>query len=182
MIRNREDGHRLTVPHEGRLRTAAQQRPFLRRGTTCGPAPHEKRGKRYMGPSSRRAMAPHSPWAAAMPPAVKNALPVRPAAFGPGSPEPAARGPLAHSPWAKGSACVSPGPVLPRPGKALHCSALGGSFQLPSKGEGQRCIGTEGASEAAPEVVRQAVGGGCQSGWGRFPKRVGAVTVGYKCR
>ena len=32
----------------------------------------------------------------------------------------------------------------------------------------------EGASEAAEEAVRQAVGGGCQSG-------CGAVTVGYKC-
>ena len=37
------------------------------------------------------------------------------------------------------------------------------------------CIRREGASEAAPDAVRQAVGGGCQSGWG-------AVTVGYKCR
>ena len=35
-------------------------------------------------------------------------------------------------------------------------------------------IRKKGASEAAPEAVRQAVGGGCQSGWG-------AVTVGYKC-
>ena len=35
----------------------------------------------------------------------------------------------------------------------------------------QRFIRKEGASEAAPEVVRQAAGGGCQ-----------AVTVGYKCR
>ena len=71
----------------------------------------------------------------------------------------------------------------------------------------------EAASEAAPEAVRQAVGGGCQSGWGGYcrlqmplklrfgvrgtvaghrlgaleglgglPKRLGAVTVGYKCR
>ena len=31
-----------------------------------------------------------------------------------------------------------------------------------------------GALEAAPEAVRQAVGGG-------LPKRLGAVTVGYKC-
>ena len=31
-----------------------------------------------------------------------------------------------------------------------------------------------GASEAAPEALRQAVGGGCRSGWG-------AVTVGYTC-
>ena len=35
-------------------------------------------------------------------------------------------------------------------------------------------IRREGTSEAAPEAVRQAVGGGCQGGWG-------AVTVGYKC-
>ena len=28
-------------------------------------------------------------------------------------------------------------------------------------------IRREGASEAAPEGVRQAVGGGCRSGWGR---------------
>ena len=33
-------------------------------------------------------------------------------------------------------------------------------------------VGREGTPEAAPEAVRQAVGGGCQSGWG-------AVTVGY---
>ena len=39
---------------------------------------------------------------------------------------------------------------------------------------GQGCIG-RGASEAAPAAVRQAVGGG-------LPRRLGAVTVGYKCR
>ena len=39
---------------------------------------------------------------------------------------------------------------------------------------GRGGIRREGASEAAPEAVRQAIGGGCQSGWG-------AVTVGYKC-
>ena len=32
----------------------------------------------------------------------------------------------------------------------------------------QGCIKREGASEAAPEAVSQAVGGGCQSGWGRL--------------
>ena len=32
----------------------------------------------------------------------------------------------------------------------------------------QGCIRREGASEAAPEAVRQAVGGGCQSGWGGY--------------
>ena len=41
-------------------------------------------------------------------------------------------------------------------------------------GRPQGCIRREGTSEAAPEAVRQAVGGGFQSGWG-------AVTVGYKC-
>ena len=35
-------------------------------------------------------------------------------------------------------------------------------------GQPQRCIRRERTSEAAPEAVRQAVGGGCQSGWGRF--------------
>ena len=32
----------------------------------------------------------------------------------------------------------------------------------------QGCIRRDGTSEAAPEAVRQAVGGGCQSGWGRL--------------
>ena len=35
-------------------------------------------------------------------------------------------------------------------------------------------VGSEGTSQAIPGAVRQAVGGGCQSGWG-------AVAVGYKC-
>ena len=45
---------------------------------------------------------------------------------------------------------------------------------IPHTSGPHRCIGREGASEAAPEAVRQAVGGRCRSGWG-------AVTVGYKC-
>ena len=36
------------------------------------------------------------------------------------------------------------------------------------EGANQGCIRREGASEAAPEAVRRAVGGGCQSGWGRL--------------
>ena len=36
-----------------------------------------------------------------------------------------------------------------------------------------RFIRREGASEATPEVVRQAVGGGCETG-------CGVVTVGYE--
>ena len=42
----------------------------------------------------------------------------------------------------------------------------------------QRCIGREGASEAAPEAVRQAVGGGCQSGWGRLLSVTNAIEAG----
>ena len=37
----------------------------------------------------------------------------------------------------------------------------------------QGCIGREGTSEAVPEAVRQAVGGG---------KRLGAITISYNCR
>ena len=37
------------------------------------------------------------------------------------------------------------------------------------------CIRREGASEAAPEVVGQAVGGGCQSGWGRLLSVLNAI-------
>ena len=46
---------------------------------------------------------------------------------------------------------------------------------------GQACIGREGASEAAPEAVRQAVGGGCQSGWGRLLSVTNAIEAGT-CR
>ena len=42
------------------------------------------------------------------------------------------------------------------------------------KEDAHGCIRREGTSEEPPEAVRQAVGGGCLSGWG-------AVTVGYKC-
>ena len=38
--------------------------------------------------------------------------------------------------------------------------------QTPHPGGRQGCIRREGTSEAAPEAVRQAVGGGCRSGWG----------------
>ena len=43
---------------------------------------------------------------------------------------------------------------------------------------GQRFIRREGASEAAP---RQAVGGGCQRGWGRLLSVTNAVEAGT-CR
>ena len=75
--------------------------------------------------------------------------------------------------------------------------------QPPLASPDRGCTKREGASEAAPGAVGQAVGGGCQSGWGKEiilssnspwgfcpfhhpdspkgPKRLGAVTVGYKC-
>ena len=37
-----------------------------------------------------------------------------------------------------------------------------------ARGARQGCIGREGTAEAAPEAVRWAVEGGCQSGWGRL--------------
>ena len=42
----------------------------------------------------------------------------------------------------------------------------------------QGCIRREEASEAAPEAVRQAVGGGCQSGWGRLLSVINAIEAG----
>ena len=42
----------------------------------------------------------------------------------------------------------------------------------------QGCIRREGTSEAAPEAVRQAVGGGCQSGWGRLLSVTNAIDAG----
>ena len=36
----------------------------------------------------------------------------------------------------------------------------------------------EEASESAPEAVRQAVGGGCQSGWGRLLSVTNAIEAG----
>ena len=45
-------------------------------------------------------------------------------------------------------------------------------------GREQGCIGGEGASEAAPAAVRQAVGGGCRSGWGRLLSVANAIEAG----
>ena len=45
-------------------------------------------------------------------------------------------------------------------------------------GEGEGCITREGTSEAAPEAVRQAVGGGCQSGGGRLLSVTNAIEAG----
>ena len=43
---------------------------------------------------------------------------------------------------------------------------------------GQGCLRREGA----PEAVEQAVGGGCQSGWGRLPSVTNAVEAGTWCQ
>ena len=45
----------------------------------------------------------------------------------------------------------------------------------------QGCIRREGTSEAVPEAVRQAVGGGCRSGWGRLLSVTHAIEAGI-CR
>ena len=42
------------------------------------------------------------------------------------------------------------------------------SCTLDKGGGGHGCIRREGFSEGTPEALRQAVGGGCQSGWGRL--------------
>ena len=45
-------------------------------------------------------------------------------------------------------------------------------------GGGQRCIRRQWASELAPEAIRRAVGGGCQSGWGRLLSVTNAIEAG----
>ena len=47
-----------------------------------------------------------------------------------------------------------------------------------SLGPHQGCSRRKGTSEAAPEAVKQAVGGGCQSGWGRLLSVTNAVEAG----
>ena len=42
----------------------------------------------------------------------------------------------------------------------------------------QRCMRREGTSKAAPVAIRQAVGGGCQSGWGWLLSVTNAVEAG----
>ena len=48
------------------------------------------------------------------------------------------------------------------------CGLCRSPFVRTCHSRGQGCIRREGASEAEREAVRQAVGGGCQSGWGRL--------------
>ena len=46
------------------------------------------------------------------------------------------------------------------------------------RGQGQGCIRREGTAEA----VRQAVGGGCRSGWGRLLSVTNAIEAGSWCQ
>ena len=55
-------------------------------------------------------------------------------------------------------------------------------FVGPGGGGGQGCIRREGSLEAAPEAVGQAVGGGCQSDWGRLLSVTNAIETGTSVR
>ena len=54
----------------------------------------------------------------------------------------------------------------------------GGGGLHQRRGRGQGCSRGEGTSEAAPEAVIQAVGGGCRSGWGRLLSVTNAIEAG----
>ena len=56
-----------------------------------------------------------------------------------------------------------------------------GQFNPPPPLPVQGCSRREGTSEAAPDAGRQAVGGGCRSGWGRLLSVTNAVEPGF-CR
>ena len=61
-------------------------------------------------------------------------------------------------------------PCPPQRTGATHRTDEGPGAHRPPGGGGQGCIRREGTSEAAPKAVRRL-----------GPKRLGAVTVGYKC-
>ena len=73
----------------------------------------------------------------------------------------------AHLPF-RGSA-LRGGPLTQRQSAAEEAAAMGPETHRhspPPPPPPERCIGRAGASKAAPEAVRQAVGGGCRSGLG----------------
>ena len=87
-------------------------------------------------------------------------------------PQTARQYPLAHS---------HPHPQRLLPAIVGHLEPL---FEPPIQrvgGSGQGCVRREGTSEAAPKAVRQAVGGGCRSGWGRLLSVTNAIEAGT-CR
>ena len=73
---------------------------------------------------------------------------------------------------------------LGRPERPLPPTPSGGGFDALNSGIRrlsscrQGCIRREGTAEAAPAAVRQAVGGGCQSGWGRLLSVTNAIEAG----
>ena len=82
--------------------------------------------------------------------------------------------------WGRQSAPLSR-PLGPRPPSPL---TQRGGTQPPQSarwGDPQGCIRREGTPEAAPGAVRQAVGGGGQSGWGRLLSVTNAIEAGT-CR
>ena len=60
----------------------------------------------------------------------------------------------------------------------VHSARDAGFLPLGAHVQAQGCIRREGTSEAAPEAVTQAVGGGCQSGWGRLSSFRNAIQAG----
>ena len=108
-------------------------------------------------------------------------VPHQAARRGPGAAARGQRGP-------RGQPVLRPRP-RPRAGglrPARHPQGRGQQRGLPAadpaarvwEGGDQGDIRREGASEAAPEAVRQAVGGGCQSGWGRLLSLTSAIEAG----
>ena len=72
--------------------------------------------------------------------------------------------------------------VVPGENEKWPTGERGGGGWQGEGGGGQGCIRREGASEAAPEAVKQAVGGGCQSGWGqRLLSVTNAIEAGTWC-
>ena len=66
--------------------------------------------------------------------------------------------------------CVHVNVPMQPPTRGFSTHGGGGLPQRLPKAEGveQGCIRRAGTAEAAPEAARQAVGGDCQSGWGRL--------------
>ena len=60
--------------------------------------------------------------------------------------------------------------------QAFISQGVGLRHQAPPPPRG--CITKEEASKVAPEAVRQEVGGGCQSGWGRLLLVTNAIEAG----
>ena len=66
---------------------------------------------------------------------------------------------------------------------AIEKSCEGMSFVCPSHmpvptPQAPKVTPREGTSKVAPEAARQAVGGGCQSGWGRLLSVTNAIDAG----